>query len=87
MEAVVSVRDHGIGIPAAKQGRIFERFFRAHTDTPHDYGGMGVGLFLARDMISRQGGRMWFESEESHGSVFHFAVPLDEGGDGPRIGP
>lgn len=79
LEAVVSVRDHGIGIPAAKQGRIFERFFRAHTDTPHDYGGMGVGLFLARDMITRQGGRMWFESEESQGSAFHFAVPIDDG--------
>ncbi|WP_231511722.1 HAMP domain-containing sensor histidine kinase [Chondromyces apiculatus] len=76
--AVVSIRDHGIGIPAAKQDRIFDRFFRAHTDTPHDYGGMGVGLFLARDMITRQGGRMWFESEENRGSVFHFAVPLEE---------
>jgi signal transduction histidine kinase len=78
-EAVVSVRDHGIGIPADKQGRIFERFFRAHTDTPHDYGGMGVGLFLAKDMIARQGGRIWFESDEQHGSTFHFTVPLEEG--------
>ncbi|AKT37452.1 histidine kinase [Chondromyces crocatus] len=79
LEAIVSVRDHGIGIPSAKQDRIFQRFFRAHTDTTHDYGGMGVGLFLARDMITRQGGRMWFESEECQGSVFHFAVPLEEG--------
>lgn len=76
-EAVVSVRDRGVGIPADKQGRIFERFFRAHTDTPHDYGGMGVGLFLARDMIARQGGRIWFESEEDRGSTFHFTVPLE----------
>lgn len=79
-EAVVSVRDRGVGIPADKQGRIFERFFRAHTDTPHDYGGMGVGLFLAKDMIARQGGRIWFESEEDRGSTFHFTVPLEEGG-------
>jgi len=79
-EAVVSVRDHGIGIPASKQDRIFERFFRAHTDTAHDYGGMGVGLFLAKDMIVRQGGRMWFESEEHRGSTFHFTVPLEQAG-------
>jgi PAS domain S-box-containing protein len=78
-EAVVSVRDHGVGIPAAKQDRIFQRFFRAHTDTPHDYGGMGVGLFLAKDMIARQGGRIWFESEEDRGSTFHFTVPLEGG--------
>ncbi|MCC6557831.1 MAG: PAS domain-containing protein [Polyangiaceae bacterium] len=76
-EATVSVRDHGVGIPADKHDRIFERFFRAHTDTPHDYGGMGVGLSLARDMIARQGGRIWFESEEGRGSTFHFTVPLE----------
>jgi signal transduction histidine kinase len=81
-EAVISVRDHGVGIPTTKQSRIFERFFRAHTDTKHDYGGMGVGLFLAKDMIARQGGRIWFESEEHQGSTFHFTVPL-EGGEAP----
>ncbi|WP_433933055.1 ATP-binding protein [Sorangium cellulosum] len=75
-EAVVSVRDQGVGIPAHKQARIFERFFRAHTDTRHDYGGMGIGLFLAKDMIARHGGRMWFESEEDKGSTFYFTVPL-----------
>jgi two-component system, OmpR family, sensor histidine kinase VicK len=75
-EVVVSVRDRGVGIPAHKQSRIFERFFRAHTDTAHDYGGMGLGLFLARDMIARHGGRIWFESEENQGSAFHFTVPL-----------
>lgn len=75
-EVVVSVRDRGVGIPAHKQGHIFERFFRAHTDTQYDYGGMGLGLFLAKDMIARHGGRVWFESEEAHGSTFHFTVPL-----------
>lgn len=76
LDAVVSVRDRGVGIPAHKQARIFERFFRAHTDTKHDYGGMGIGLFLAKDMITRHGGRIWFESEEDQGSTFHFTVPL-----------
>ncbi|WP_234023348.1 ATP-binding protein [Sorangium cellulosum] len=75
-EVVVSVRDQGVGIPAHKQERIFERFFRAHTDTRHDYGGMGIGLFLAKDMITRHGGRIWFESEEDKGSTFYFTVPL-----------
>jgi two-component system, OmpR family, sensor histidine kinase VicK len=83
-EVVVSVRDRGVGIPAHKQDRIFERFFRAHTDTAYDYGGMGTGLFLAKDMIARHGGRIWFESEENRGSTFHFTVPLCTCGEPPR---
>lgn len=78
-EVVVSVRDTGVGIPRGKQAGIFQRFYRAHTDTPHDYGGMGVGLFISKEVIARHGGRMWFESEERLGSVFHFSLPL--GGD------
>jgi len=75
-EAVVSVRDYGVGIPREKQGHIFERFYRAHTGTPYDYGGMGVGLYISREIIRRHGGRMWFESEEGKGSTFYFGLPL-----------
>lgn len=75
-EAVVSVRDDGVGIPAAKQARLFRLFYRAHTDTAHDYGGMGVGLYLAREIVARHGGRTWFESREGEGSTFHFSLPL-----------
>ncbi len=75
-EAVVSITDHGIGIPREKQGHIFERFYSAHTGTPYDYGGMGVGLFISTEIVRRHGGRMWFESEEGKGSSFHFSLPL-----------
>jgi two-component system, OmpR family, sensor histidine kinase VicK len=44
-DAIVSVRDHGVGIPAGKRAQVFECFHRAHTDTPHDCGGMGTGLY------------------------------------------
>ena len=77
-EAMVSVRDYGVGIPSGKQQHIFERFYRAHTGTPFDYGGMGVGLYICREIVSRHGGRMWFESEEGKGSTFHFSLPLPE---------
>jgi PAS domain S-box-containing protein len=73
---VVSVRDEGIGIPPEKQGRIFERFYRAHTDTPYDFGGMGVGLYLSRTIVEAHGGHMWFESQPERGSVFSFDLPL-----------
>jgi two-component system sensor histidine kinase VicK len=75
-EAGASVRDHGVGIPAQRQGGIFRLFYRAHTDTPHDYGGMGVGLYMAQELIKRQGGRIWFESGEGEGSTFSFTLPL-----------
>jgi len=75
-EARTSVRDSGVGIPTQKQGGIFRLFYRAHTDTPHDYGGMGVGLYMAKELIKRQGGRIWFESREGEGSIFSFTLPL-----------
>jgi predicted ATPase/signal transduction histidine kinase len=84
-DAIVSVRDHGVGIPAGKCSRIFECFYRAHTDTAHDYGGMGTGLYLSRVVVARHGGEMWFETEEGHGSAFHVRLPLrNEGVPAPR---
>lgn len=74
-EAVLSVVDRGIGIPGEKQGRIFDRFYRAHTGTPYDYGGMGVSLYISREIVSRHGGRLWFESEEGQGSTFYMSLP------------
>jgi signal transduction histidine kinase len=75
-EAGVSVADRGVGIPTQGQERIFRLFYRAHTDTPHDYGGMGIGLYMARELIKRQGGRIWFQSREGEGSTFSFTLPL-----------
>jgi len=75
---VISVRDHGIGIPADQKSRIFELFFRAHAGTRHDVGGLGIGLFLAREITLRHGGTMWFESEEGRGSTFYMRLPRME---------
>ncbi|TAK34409.1 MAG: PAS domain-containing protein [Chloroflexota bacterium] len=75
-EAVVSVRDHGVGIPKDKQARIFQRFYSAHIGTPYDFGGMGVGLYISKGIIVRHGGRMWFEGDEHEGATFYFSLPL-----------
>ena len=75
-EAIFSVEDHGLGIPEERQARIFERFYRAHAGTPQDYGGLGLGLDISREIVARHGGRMWFESTPGNGSTFHFSVPL-----------
>ncbi|HVP66150.1 MAG TPA: PAS domain-containing sensor histidine kinase [Anaeromyxobacteraceae bacterium] len=75
-EAVVSVRDAGMGIPPERQERLFSRYYRAHEDDPDDRGGFGLGLDLAREIVSRHGGRVWFESEAGTGSTFFFSLPL-----------
>lgn len=77
-EAIVRVRDQGVGIPADKQARIFESFYRAHTDTPYDYGGMGIGLYLARETLLRHDGAIGFVSKEGKGSTFIVRLPLLE---------
>jgi PAS domain S-box-containing protein len=75
-EAIVSVRDYGVGIPVTQQSRVFQRFFRASNVSTSNYSGLGLGLFISHGIISRHGGRMWLESAEGEGSTFYFALPL-----------
>ena len=74
-EVVVSVEDHGIGIPRADQARIFERFYKADKARRRG-GGTGLGLAIARHVVEAHGGRIRVESEEGHGSTFSFALPV-----------
>ena len=74
--ALLSVRDHGIGIPAHQQGRIFSRFMRADNAHIYNIGGTGLGLYLCRELVERHGGRIWFESVEGQGSTFCVSLPL-----------
>ncbi len=71
----VSVSDQGIGIPADEQERLFERFFRAN-NAKSKASGMGLGLFIAREIVQLHGGQMWVRSVAGRGSTFSIAVPL-----------
>jgi len=73
--ALLSVSDHGIGIPADQQQHLFERYFRARNVPTRSYGGLGLGLYICRDIIERHGGRIWVESEVGRGSTFYVALP------------
>lgn len=74
-EAVISVSDRGIGVPAAQQPWLFDRLFRAHNAPSTHYGGLGLGLYISRDIIDRHQGRIWMQSEEGRGSTFFIALP------------
>jgi two-component system, OmpR family, phosphate regulon sensor histidine kinase PhoR len=75
-QAVVSIHDHGIGIPRDQQAQLFNRFARADNARKAGIGGTGLGLYLCRELVERQGGRIWFESDEGKGSTFYVSLPL-----------
>lgn len=74
--AKLCVRDRGIGIPPDQQALLFNRFARADNARERGIAGAGLGLYLCRELAELQGGRLWFESEENHGSVFYLTAPL-----------
>lgn len=73
---LVHVTDTGIGIPAAEQSRIFEKFFRAQNVRTVDTDGNGLGLYICKSIVDRLGGVMSFESVEKKGTTFTVSLPL-----------
>ncbi len=70
--ARIRVRDHGIGIAAEDHARIFGRFERATTN----HGGLGLGLWIAREVVEAHAGRVFFESAKGAGSTFTIELPF-----------
>jgi signal transduction histidine kinase len=70
----LSVTDEGMGIPAADRAHIFEKFFRG-TDAASAIGGTGLGLAVAREIVTSHGGRIDVESEPGRGSTFTVRLP------------
>lgn len=74
-EVVVSVQDFGIGIAKKYQSQIFERFFRVSGPLAGSFPGLGIGLYIASEIVNRHDGRMWVESTPGKGSTFYFSIP------------
>lgn len=72
--ARVAVRDEGIGISAEHQARVFDRFERAISS--NEVSGLGLGLYISRQIVERHGGRIFVESEPGRGSTFAVELPL-----------
>ena len=74
--AKVSVRDTGVGIPAAEIPRLFERFHRVEGQRSRSFEGSGIGLALVQELVKLQGGAIEAQSQEGHGTTFTVSLPF-----------
>lgn len=70
---IFSVADHGPGIPAEYNIRVFERYFQIPDSKMN---GTGLGLAISKDFIEAQGGNIWLDSEPGNGACFRFSIPI-----------
>jgi signal transduction histidine kinase len=75
--AVVTVQDFGIGINKEQHDRIFSRFYRVDDVASH-ISGLGIGLYISNEIITRHQGKLSVDSETGKGSTFKFEIPLEQ---------
>lgn len=74
--ATVTIADTGVGIPADESMRIFTKFFRSKKALVMETSGSGLGLYIAKNIVERHGGKINLESQENRGTIVSFTVPL-----------
>lgn len=77
-EVTVCVKDFGIGMTNATSKLVFDRFYRGNEQYGNTYPGLGLGLYIAADVIYRHGGKIWVESEPGKGASFYFTLPVNQ---------
>jgi two-component system sensor histidine kinase/response regulator len=75
-QAVIEVRDTGMGIPSDEQEHLFERFFRTAKATEQAIPGTGLGLAISKAIVQAHGGRITFASSEDSGTTFRVSIPI-----------
>jgi two-component system CheB/CheR fusion protein len=73
---IFSVQDFGIGVPKDLQEHVFGRFFRVSESSGNRVSGLGLGLYIASQIVKQQGGKIWLHSEPGKGSKFSFSMPI-----------
>lgn len=76
LEVTTVVSDTGVGIPKEAIPHLFNKFFRVSNTSQQVSKGTGLGLYIAKSIITRLGGKIWVESEEGSGSKFYFTLPV-----------
>ncbi len=69
-------KDTGYGIPKQQQAKVFTKMFRGSNIVLVEPAGTGLGLYIAKAIINKSGGDIWFESEEGKGTSFYIKLPL-----------
>ncbi|MFA6316256.1 MAG: hybrid sensor histidine kinase/response regulator [Elusimicrobiota bacterium] len=72
----VDVRDTGCGVSEEEKERLFQRLYQTESGGGDHHKGLGLGLFICKELVMRQGGRIWVESVQGTGSVFSFTLPV-----------
>jgi two-component system sensor histidine kinase VicK len=72
------VSDQGIGIPADKLDRVWERFYQVDGATTRRFSGTGLGLAIVKKLVEAHGGQVGVHSVVNQGSTFYFTVPITE---------
>ena len=75
---LISVVDHGEGIPELLREKVFDRFYRADTSRNRETGGSGLGLAIARSIVTAHSGRIWVDETENGGATFRFELPISQ---------
>ncbi len=73
---ITSITDRGIGIPTDELAQVFERFHRGRQVSSTNYGGLGLGLYISKQIVERHNGAIWVDSRQGEGTTFFFAIPL-----------
>jgi two-component system phosphate regulon sensor histidine kinase PhoR len=74
---IVAVRDQGVGMSPEVQSKVFDRYYRANTVTATS--GLGLGVYLSREIVLRHGGRIWVDSVPGQGTTFYVLLPINPG--------
>lgn len=75
-EAVVSVKDFGEGVRKEEQKRIFEKLYQVTNTEKKSYSGLGMGLYISKEIINHHGGTIGVKSRKGKGATFYFTLPL-----------
>jgi signal transduction histidine kinase len=86
-QVVTSVADRGIGIPTDELAQVFERFHRGRQVSSTNYGGLGLGLYITKQIVERHGGTIWVDSREGQGTTFYFSLPVTQIAQQPVLPP
>jgi signal transduction histidine kinase len=74
-DVTLSVQDPGMGIPPSQLDAIFGLFYQAEDPVSRRAGGLGLGLYISKEIVTRHGGRIWAESAPNKGSTFSISLP------------